>query len=119
MSETTTTQKTQHLFHFTDANFQAEVMESELPVLVDFWASWCAPCRMLAPMIEELAGQYEGSVKVGKLDVDANPEAARAHGIRSIPSVLIFKDGEVVNTLVGVQPKPLYEQELEQVIPIG
>ena len=100
---------------FTDANFEAEVLTTDQPVLVDFWAAWCGPCRMVSPTIEELAGQYDGTVKVGKLNVDENPKTAASFGISSIPSVLLFKDGEVVETFVGVQPKQRYEQALERV----
>lgn len=101
--------------HFTDANFQSEVLNSEQPVLVDFWAGWCGPCRMVGPTIEELAGQFDGSVKVGKLNVDENPESTRSYGVNSIPAVLLFKDGQVVETLIGAQPKERYEQAILQV----
>ncbi len=100
---------------FTDANFQSEVLGSDQPVLVDFWAAWCGPCRVVGPTIEELAGQYDGTVRVGKLNVDENQKTATEFGINSIPSVLVFKDGEVVETLVGVQPKERYEEALRQV----
>ena len=102
-----------HPIEFTDANFSQEVLGSDIPVLVDFWAAWCAPCKMIAPMIEEIAGEYEGKVKVGKLDVDSNPEVAGKFGIRSIPSLLIFKDGEVVNQVIGAQPKPAIIEKLD------
>ena len=100
---------------FTDANFQSEVLESKQPVLVDFWAAWCGPCRAVGPTITELAQQYDGAVKVGKLNVDDNPEASRGYSIQSIPAVLLFKDGQVVETIVGVQPKERYERALERV----
>ena len=100
---------------FTDANFQSEVLESDQPVLVDFWAAWCGPCRAVGPTIEELAKQFDGSVKVGKLNIDENPKAPTGFNIHSIPAVLLFKDGEVVETFVGVQPKERYEQALQQV----
>ena len=100
---------------FTDANFQSEVLDSDRVVLVDFWADWCGPCRVVGPTIEELAGQYDGSVKVGKLNIDENQKTTSQFGINSIPSVLVFKDGQVVDTLVGVQPKERYEQVLRQV----
>jgi len=101
--------------HFTDANFQSEVLDSDRPVLVDFWADWCGPCHAVAPTIEELAGEYDGSAKIGKLNVDENPKTAASFGISSIPSVLVIKNGQVVETLVGVQPKQRYEAALGQV----
>ncbi len=104
-----------NLLHFTDANFQSEVLDSDQPVLVDFWAAWCGPCRAVGPTIEELAKQYAGTVKVGKLNIDENPQAPSGFGIHSIPAVLLFKDGKVVETLVGVQTKQRYEAALGQV----
>jgi thioredoxin 1 len=100
--------------HFTDANFQSEVLNSDQPVLVDFWASWCGPCRAIGPTIEELAEQYDPSVKVGKLNIDENPQAPSDFGINAIPTVLLFEGGKVVDTLVGVQSKQRYEQALQQ-----
>ncbi len=100
---------------FTDANFQKEVLDSDQPVLVDFWAEWCGPCRAVGPTIEELAKQYEGTVKVGKLNIDKNPQSPSRFGIRSIPAVLLFKGGKVVETLIGVQAKERYEVALQQV----
>ena len=100
---------------FTDANFQSEVLESDQPVLVDFWAAWCGPCRAIGPTIEELAKQYDGSVKVGKLNIDENQQVPSGFGINSIPAVLVFKGGNVVETLVGVQPKERYEAVLQEV----
>ena len=90
---------------FTDDNFQEEVLNSNQPVLVDFWAEWCAPCRALGPVIDELSGEYEGKAKIGKLDIDTNRDAAIKYGIQSIPSIIIFKDGEVLNKFVGISPK--------------
>ena len=98
---------------FTDANFQQEVLNSDVPVLVDFWAVWCGPCKMIAPFVEELAKEYEGKVKVGKLDVDSNPNTSMTYGIRSIPTLLIFRDGKIVDQIVGAVPKQALAQKLD------
>ena len=90
---------------FTDANFEAEVLKSELPTLVDFWAVWCGPCRAIAPIVEKLAGEYQGKVKCGKLDVDHNQRVAAQFGIKSIPTLLLFKGGKVVEQLIGAGPQ--------------
>ena len=99
-------------FHFTDENFNTEALASELPVLVDFYADWCGPCKMLAPVIEALAGEWEGKAKIGKLNVDTAPNTAQQYGIMSIPTLLYFKNGEVVNKTIGVVSK----SEIERIL---
>lgn len=99
-------------FIATDQNFEAEVLKSPVPVLVDFWAGWCVPCKMIAPTLEELAQEFDGKMKVGKLNVDENRNTATTYGIRGIPSLLLFKDGEVKEQMVGVHSK----QEISNMI---
>jgi thioredoxin 1 len=98
------------------ANFEAEVINSELPVVVDFWAAWCGPCRMIAPIMEELAVTYDGKAKIAKLDVDSNQELAAKFRIMSIPNVLFFKGGEVVDQIVGAMPKQQFVDRIEKMI---
>ena len=106
----------ENVHQFTDANFQEEVLDSDLPVLVDFWAEWCGPCRMIAPIVEELAADYAGRLKVGKLNVDENRATAGKFGIRSIPTLLIFKGGRVVEQIVGYQPKAAFKTKIDNIL---
>jgi len=101
---------------FTDANFEKEVLSSDIPVLVDFWADWCGPCKMVAPAVEELAAEYVGKAKIGKVDIDSNQNTAAKFGIRSIPSLLIFKEGKVIEQLVGAMPKSAIQAKLDSVL---
>jgi thioredoxin 1 len=94
-----------NVVQLTDATFEEDVLQSTMPVLIDFWAVWCGPCRMVAPVVEELADDYAGKIKVGKLDVDNNPKSAMNYGVRSIPTLLLFKNGEVVDSVIGAVPK--------------
>jgi thioredoxin 1 len=100
----------------TDATFKAEVLDSSIPVLVDFWAAWCGPCKMIAPIVHELAGEYEGRVKVTKLDVDANPVVPGKFGVMSIPTLLLFVDGKPEKRLVGYRPKASLKSDLDAVL---
>jgi len=100
--------------HFTDANFKKEVLESNLPTLVDFWATWCGPCKMIAPHIDELAKEYEGKMKIGKVDVDTNSKVATEYGVMSIPTIIFFKNGKVSNQLVGALSKADLKRNIEE-----
>ena len=100
----------------TDATFEEVVLKSEKPVLVDFWAAWCGPCRMVGPIIEELSKDYEGKAVVGKVDVDSHQEYAAKYGVRNIPTVLVFDKGELVGRHVGVSPKTTYAEAIDAVL---
>jgi thioredoxin 1 len=102
-----------HPIEITDANFEQEVLKSDIPVLIDLWAVWCGPCKMIAPAIEELAGEYEGKVKIGKVDVDNNPNVSVQYGVRSIPTLLIFNGGKVVDQIIGAVPKQAIAAKLD------
>ncbi|MFA5361933.1 MAG: thioredoxin [Candidatus Omnitrophota bacterium] len=101
------------LVHLTDGNFKSEVLDSESPVLVDFWATWCGPCKAIAPLIEELAREYDGKIKVGKVDVDENPRTAGQYGIMSIPTLIFFKKGQISEQVVGALNKSELKKRIE------
>jgi thioredoxin 1 len=103
----------QYTVELTDDNFDAEVLQSANPVLVDFWAPWCGPCRQIAPLIDQLAESYEGKVKVGKINIDDNPQVTNQYGIQSIPTLMVFRGGDVSERFVGMPPKAKLEQALE------
>ncbi len=103
----------------TDSNFEKEVMQSAQPVLVDFWAVWCGPCKMIAPVVEELAKEYDGKLKVGKVDVDNNPDISMKFGIRSIPTLMVFKGGKVVEQIIGAVPKKNLVDKVLPHIPVN
>lgn len=105
-----------HVAEFTDDVFESEVISSDIPVLVDFWAEWCGPCRVIGPLVEEIAGEYAGRVKVGKMNVDHNPVIPGKYGIRSIPSLLVFKGGAVSDQIVGAVPKHNITEVLDNVL---
>ncbi|MBW2714617.1 MAG: thioredoxin [Deltaproteobacteria bacterium] len=100
----------------TDQNFEAEILNSDKPVIIDFWAEWCAPCKQIAPMIQDLAEQYGDRVKIAKMDIDSNPGTPGKYGIRSIPTILSFKDGQVVDQLQGSRPKADFEAAIEKLL---
>ncbi len=101
---------------FTDQNFEQEVLKSDVPVVIDFWAIWCGPCKLVAPIMDELAETYEGRAKIGKLDVDVNQQTAIKYGVRSIPTVLFFKDGEVKDIVIGAVNKQVFIDKLEKLL---
>lgn len=109
-------ENTANLVQVTDQNFETEVLNATVPVLVDFWAAWCGPCKMIAPLLEELATEYNGKIKVGKLDVDANPTTSMQFGVMSIPTLIVFKDGKPAQRIVGYQPKANLKQRIDQVL---
>jgi thioredoxin 1 len=100
----------------TDANFEELVVKSDKPVMIDFWAVWCGPCRMIAPIVEEMSGEYEGKAVIGKVDVDSNPEVAMKYGIRNIPTVLFVKNGEIADKQVGAAPKQVFTKKLDALL---
>lgn len=100
--------------HFTDSNFKKEVLESKIPVLVDFWANWCGPCKMIAPIVDELAKEYAGKMKIGKVDVDGNSAVASKYGVMSIPTLIFFKDGKIMDQVSGALNKSTLKQKIEE-----
>ncbi len=105
----------ENLCHVTDGDFDKQILQSDIPALVDFWAAWCGPCRTVGPVVEELAGEYKGKIKVAKLDVDSNKEIATKYGVRGIPTLMLFKDGQVVDQIVGAVPKSRIKELLDKV----
>lgn len=101
---------------FTDGNFEEEVINSSIPVLVDFWAEWCAPCKMIAPTVDEIAKEFDGKLKVGKVDVDSNPKVSSKYQIRSIPSIVFFKNGKVTDQIIGAVPKVKIMSKVESIL---
>ena len=102
------------LLHFTDANFKKEVLESDLPVLVDFWATWCGPCRMIAPIIEKLAKEYDKKIRIGKVNIDENPKIPTRYNVMSIPTLMFFKKGQVINQAVGALSEAELKKRIEE-----
>ena len=104
------------MVNLTDQNFESEVIKSDKPVLVDFWAEWCAPCRMVAPVVEQINEDYAGDIKVGKLDVDSSPVISAQLGVMSIPTLILFRDGKPVQRMVGFQPKPSLKGKIDSAL---
>ena len=104
------------ILELSDAQFEADVLKSDTPVLVDFWATWCAPCKAIAPVLDQLAEEYDGKIKIGKVNVDENPATPGQYGVRGIPTMILFKDGEIVDQLVGAVPKNQIESLLEKAL---
>lgn len=104
------------LLHVSDANFEEEILQANMPAMVDFWAEWCGPCKMVGPAVESLAKEYEGKVKIAKMDVDENRETPAKFGIRSIPTLILFKEGKVAHTIIGAVPKGDIEEELKKLL---
>jgi len=104
------------LLQVTDGNFEEEIIKSDIPVMVDFWAEWCGPCKMVGPVVEELAEEYKGKIKIAKMDVDANRDTPAKFGIRNIPTLILFKGGEVAKMIIGAQPKSHLDEELKKLL---
>ena len=102
-------------FEFTDANLESEIKSGQ-PLVVDFWATWCGPCRMVSPIIDELAGEYDGKIKIGKLNVDENPDSPARYSVRNIPTILFFKDGQLVDRKVGAQSKDTFKKAMDALL---
>jgi thioredoxin 1 len=104
------------LLHFTDGNFKKDVLESNIPVMVDFWATWCGPCKMITPIVEELAKEYSGKIKIGKLNVEESPKTPSHYGVMSIPSLIFFKEGKVMGQVVGALNKSELKKKIDEVL---
>jgi thioredoxin 1 len=105
-----------NILEVTDDSFDSEIVNSDIPAMVDFWAEWCGPCKMVGPVVEELAGEYQGKIKIAQMDVDNNRQTPAKFGIRNIPTLILFKDGEVKNMIIGAQPKSAIEEELKKLL---